>query len=482
MPALAALATAGLLVASVPPLDVGLAAWVAFWPLLAACRDRGAGARLALGSVAGIAFGAGTVGLWLLPAARAHLATGAPSAAALTLAAAWLYGGLYIALLALIHPFLPRPRWLTTAAVWVLLEWLRGFVAGGAPWALLGHSQHGALVAQIAELGGVPAVSFLLMLVSAALAERGRERRTGLAVALLAVAMACAFGVERLLALPPSRGDASGVEVALVSGHHLAADPLRAYAEATSRTPADVVVWPEGSTPGYLQEEDEALGLLAALAPGHAGLVVGGRRYDGPPSARRYFNSVFFFDGRGGIAGVADKQRLVPLAESSALPWLHDLPRPFAPAPAPPAPVEVAGIRIGVLVCWEVLFDDLARDLVRRGADLLVNLSSDRDLGDGAGQLVAFARFRAIETRRWLARASGTGASVLIDPAGRVHERGRLRIARDVARPLTLYTRYGGAVPPIAALLVALAAAREALVRLRATRRDCRSSVCPDHR
>lgn len=471
---IAALATGALLVASVPPIDFGIVAWVAFWPLLAACRGRGVAARGALGCVAGLAFGVGTVGLWLLPATRAHLAAGAPTAVALTLAAAWLYGGLYIALLAVIHELLPRPRWLSTPAAWVLLEWMRGFVAGGAPWALLGHSQHDALVAQIAELGGVPALSFLLMLTSAALAERGRPRCVGVAVALLAIALASAFGVARLAALPPSEGDTTGVEVAILSGYNLERDPVAAYADATgAASAADLVVWPEGVTSGYLQEEPAVAAAIASSAAAHAGLLVGGRRYAGAPPARRYFNSVFLFDGRPAIAAIVDKQRLVPFAEYSPLPWLFDVPRPFSPSVEPPMPLDAAGIRIGPLVCWDVLFDDVARALVQRGADLLVNLSSDRDLGAGAQQLLAFARFRAIETRRWLARASGTGRSYVVDPAGRVLARDRLRIAAASDRPQTLYTRHGELVPGLAALVLTVCfALRPIAARAGPHRRD----------
>jgi apolipoprotein N-acyltransferase len=429
--------------------------------------------RLLLGSVAGVLFGAGTVGLWLFPAARAHLAAGVPSAAALTLAAAWLYGGMYVAALALIHGWLPEPRWLATAVVWVLLEWVRGLVAGGAPWALLGHSQHDAAVAQIAELGGVPAVSFLVMLASSALAERGRARRIGLVVAGCLAAGSFAFGRARLADLPvdgavpeavaaaSARPVGGGVPVTVValSGRHLAPDPVRAYVEATAAAvgaPAGIVVWPEGATPGYLDEEPEVRAAIAHAATGHAGLVTGARRYLGAGAARRYFNSVFAVAPPAGGGFVADKQRLVPLAERSPWPAVYDLPQPFSPGSEPLAPIALAGLRLGPLVCWDVLFDDLVRDLVRRGADLLLNLSSDRDLGAGAGQLVVFARFRAIETRRTLLRASGVGRSLVIDPAGRLLERDRVRLVPGEDRPLTFWVRHGHLAPGVAALALAV--------------------------
>jgi apolipoprotein N-acyltransferase len=285
---------------------------------------------------------------------------------------------------------------------------------------------------------------------------------------VLAVGAASFFGVIRMRALPLSQGDAEGVDLVVVSGLHLDANPVRAYASATARRPgAEVVIWPEGTIPGYLQEETASRGEIAARARERVGLLLGARRYEGSGLARRYFNSVFLFDGQGRIVAGADKQRLVPVAESSPLSWLHELPRPYTPAQESPTPLPVGGMLLGPLICWDVLFDDLSRTLVRRGADLLVNVSSDRDIGAGRAQLIAFARFRAIETRRWLARASGTGESLWVDPAGRVLARDLVRLAPDVPRPLTFYVRHGEVVPLTAALLLVLLGSWQRLRRLR---------------
>src|SRR5262249_48224982 len=91
-----------------------------------------------------------------------------------------------------------RPRvgagWaLATAPVlWVAGEWIRGWLMGGFPWGLLGYSQHSALrVIQIAELGGVYAVSFLLV--------AGKGAMARLVVVNAAIAGLCVLGPRRAM-------------------------------------------------------------------------------------------------------------------------------------------------------------------------------------------------------------------------------------------------------------------------------------------
>src|SRR5207249_3453781 len=143
----------------------------------------------------GIVWSLGLVGFWLYPAVEEHLATGPLAAAALTVAAAWTYGGAYLAAFAVVYGWLPSPRWLAAPAVWVLLEQVRTRAFGGAPWGLLGHTQHGFLpLAQLAELTGVEGLSFLVLLPAAALAGHGRTRRTGLVAGLLLMTSVTCFG------------------------------------------------------------------------------------------------------------------------------------------------------------------------------------------------------------------------------------------------------------------------------------------------
>jgi len=455
-PWLAALAGIAL-AASFPPLGFAPLAWVALWPLLVAIRTRPAAGRLALGAVTGLVWAGFTVAPWLYPAIRSHLAAGTLTATLLTTGAVWTYGGVYLAIFALVYSWLPRPRWLAAPAAWVLLETLRAHVLGGAPWALLGHSQHALLaLAQIAELGGVGSLSFLVLIPAAALAASGRERIIGLAAALVAALAAATFGASRLAAPTPAEAGDS-VTVRVVSGHNLDADSLLGYFQATTGgPPAALLIWPENAVTSYLEDDPVARATVAQVARTRGWFLLGAPRYEGSGAARRYFNSALLFDPGGERRGVYDKQWLVPLAERSPLPFLHTVERPFTSGSPQPPPLVAGRLRVGPLVCWDAVFPEPALSYTRAGVDLLVNLTSDQDLGRGALQLLAFSRFRAIETRRWLVRASGTGATYLVDPLGRVHEGDTLRLLPGAGSPPTFYARHAGIVVWAPAVLLVL--------------------------
>jgi apolipoprotein N-acyltransferase len=429
--------------------------WPALWLILRGLEGRSAWERAGDGSLAGVWWGMIAVGSWLDEAIRFQGGVSAPVSLVVTFAIILVYGGAFVALFTTLYGWLPRPRWLSGPAVWVLLEYLRTQALGGAPWALLGHSQHGWLrLAQLAELGGVTSLSFLIVLVAAAFSGGGRERRAGTVVAVVAVVATLLFGTLRMAAWSEVATD--GARVQLVSGGHHSGDRLTTYVTASQLLPpADLTVWPENALGEYLQDDVAAYTVLVATSQRVGPLLVGGPRYEDRGEDRRYYESAFLIGPPRSQHATYDKRRLVPFIERAPLPALEIRAHPFSAGALNQPPLEIEALRAGVLVGWEAVFAGPARDYARAGAHVLVSLTSDEGLGRGAAQQRAFSAFRAIETRRWLLRASGTGVSTAVDPLGRVHRVDEVRVPA-APPPATTYVRHGEVMLPSCGLLLAV--------------------------
>jgi apolipoprotein N-acyltransferase len=421
---------------------------------------------------------------------------------------------------------------LLAAAAWVGAELGRTKILTGNPWALAGYSQAGvAPVVQVADLAGIYGVSFAVVAVNAALAEVARAAGTavsarwrpsaagavqaahvlrrplagsalaapirhvlrralaGAALVALALGLVLAYGRHRLAGSDPPAAASLAVRVAVVQANldlgsqwqegfygrnldaylRLTRDRLRASAPA-------LVLWPENALTFFLDDEPAYRAAIAHLfAPAGAQLLVGGPRHAGA-EAPVFYNSAFLLSPEGAILGRYDKRHLLPFAEYFPLRRLDLLRRRFARVreltpgePAPPLPT-VAG-PAGVLICNEAMFPEIAAARAREGAAFLVNLSNDTWIPEAkfSEQQLDIASVRAVEQRRYLVRASTSGPSAIVDPAGRVTGRTASLAAGTLAgtvRPasgLTPYARLGDAF----AIGCALAALAAALARVR---------------
>ena len=178
---------------------------------------------------------------------------------------------------------------------------------------------------------------------------------------------------------------------------------------------------------------------------------------------------VIFRPGAG-LAGVYDKQRLVPFSESEprGFGWLAPLLGPVTEGQPYVAGSEARVLAappalLGTPVCFEITYPELVRGFRRAGANLLVNLSNDAWFGPTAyaEMHLAHAVFRAVELRTWIVRGTNTGISAVLDPAGRVVVRSQLFregvLSAEVRTSTrdTPYARHGDA--PLLAALALLA-------------------------
>ncbi len=421
--------SAAALVACHPPWSIGVLAPIALVPLLVALRGLAGGRRIALGWLCGSLWSFAMVGgAWLWRAAASSLDADWLISGLVALGASQLYGALHVALFAFL---IGRQRErgmraaLRVAAAWVASEALRSATFGGIPWGLLGHAlwQLDAFV-QLASLAGVAAVSFWLALVNALVAgavsapRQTRDLVPNLARALAVVVAVGGYGFWRLG--QASAGSPVAVQVVYSDWHRLGAQDgallvERLERETRANAGAEVfTLWPEASLRTDPTERPELANRLYRLARElDRDLLFGGLRQQ----AGARFNSVYHLaPRRADFVSSYDKRRLVPLAEGR---W-SGLPAgaiDFEAGAEATFTVGRGGLKVGVLLCFEALFPDLA---VRQKVDLLVNPSNDVRLGIGAEQQAAMAVFRAVETGTSVVRVSNRGPSMLIDPHGRI--------------------------------------------------------------
>jgi apolipoprotein N-acyltransferase len=116
------------------------------------------------------------------------------------------------------------------------------------------------------------------------------------------------------------------------------------------------------------------------------------------------------------------------------------------------APIGPPDLSLGVLICYESIFPDIARAHARKGARILANLTNDAWFGMTSApyQHFSMAVFRAVENRKPLIRAANTGISGFISDRGEILQEGDLFSEEVLSAalsvtdsPPTLYTRYG---------------------------------------
>ena len=446
-------------------------AWFALTPVILTALGRRARGAFGLGWLSGFVFFFVLL-RWLNFTFRTYSAIPLPLVwvpTALLAAYCGLFVGVFAAALSWITERRSIPLALASAPfLWITAEWLRGHLFGGFPWGLLGYSQFQRLpVIQIAELGGVYAVSFVVLAVNAVIvgviALPWRQAAVALGLGALLVGATLAFGAARLREAPPSETVTIAVmqpsiEQPLKWDPEHAATTLGIYFALTRRAAADspqLVVWPETSSPTMLRHDPVLLAGLRDLSRRlNVPLVVGSVDVD-TQAPDRYHNSAFLVTSRG-IEARYDKIHLVPFGEYVPLGLIGVVRRwaefvaqlePGSRAvvfPGPPAP-------FGIVICYEGIFPELVREFVRGGARVLLNMTNDAWFGRTSGpwQHLGMYPLRAVEHRIAIARAANTGISAFVAPSGQIvrrlglFDRGVITDRVALRTGETLYTRFG---------------------------------------
>ncbi len=341
------------------------------------------------------------------------------------------------------------------AVAWAGVESLRGLVPfGGFPWGSLAFGLVDSPVVRYGRLGGTVLVSVVVVGAVAVIVHlvehRERSPRT-LALGLGTVAVIAASAV-----LPVgTAGEKGSVLVTAVQGnvpgegmdpfaerrqvlhnHASATRELAAEVESGERRRPDIVIWPENSTDidpyadkAAYREIDNAV--RAIDAPTLVGAVV-----DGPDDGQVQ-NMGIVWDPATGPGERYVKRHPVPFGEyipfrgllTRYIDRLSQIPRDFARGEEA-GNLQVGPAQVGDVICFEVAYDGLLRDVVNGGAELLV-VQTNNATYTGTGQLeqqFAISRYRAIETGRTVVVAATNGISGIVAADGTV---------LDVSQPRT---------------------------------------------
>jgi apolipoprotein N-acyltransferase len=374
---------------------------------------------------------------------------------------------LYLALLGGASALTSRlPLWpLWTAALWVADEALRGRTPfGGFPWGRLGFSQTEGPLLSLAAYGGVPLVSFAVALTGTLLAAaaprlarawRGasddRERGPALRAALAAVAAVLAVplmgGLAWLPLAGPSLTDGGGTAtVAVIQGNvpragldfnaqrravldnHVQQTLELAAAVDDGREPQpDVVIWPENSSDIDPYLNGDAARVISRAAEAIGAPVLVGAVVEGP--GEYISNTAIVWDPEDGPGDTYVKRHPVPFGEYVPARSLFrvfsdkvDLIRRDFFAGDEVGVLAMDGVRVGDLICFEVVYDGLVNDVVDGGAGMLVVQTNNATFGftDESEQQLAASRLRAVEFGRTVVVAATSGISAIVAPDGSV--------------------------------------------------------------
>lgn len=424
------------------------AIWIAIFPatglMLYAIKSATSKQSLIVGFVTGFTFYASqipwmTVYLGPVPWLALSVLEGAIFAVgALAITAAWRLAANRSA------PFLAA---FSIASLWVAREWLAcNFPYGGFPWSRLALSQSNSPLAHWVFWGGDSLLSFVIVfatvIVMLTWRTSLRPERWGQSPVALSLILICLFpfltptqvaAENKFLSVAAVQGNANAGLFAnprpgsILQNHLEASLPLLSQASKP-----ELVIWPENAADVSPLANPSARSLIKRFAEN-----VGAPLMFGTITSRgdEIYNSSILWQPKVGPVDWYDKKRPVAFGE-----YVPD--RPFFRALAPDlidliprgysfgtrdgifeiSPPSRTALKVGTMICFEVAVDDITRDLVHQGAQLLIVQTNNSDFGttNESAQQLAIAKLRAIESGRAVVNISTVGLSAIILPNGEV--------------------------------------------------------------
>lgn len=493
--------------------NLGFLAWVSLVPLFVTIRNTGPRKSFLYTFLASVIF-YGISLYWLYTALNTygHL-EGYVSVAVLALLIVVLAS--YISLAPMFAAFVEKKtgvnRFWTLPLFWVVCEIARNYgPCNGFPWGNITNSQYAYLpIIQIVDIIGVYGLTYIMIAVNVCVADvsrsgvlasmhlpasslggsdvEGAETPTRQHV-MTKILFACTlliftivYGYFRIHYIDKQQSVWPSIRVALIQGNIPQEDkwrpgleseqlePYKKFTKTLENSNVNLIVWPEASYPWTVSTSKEnlppeMLGLNNFKNNKGPYLLMGGltlRAGEGghleQAEGRYLYNSMLLLDNSGDILGRYHKVHLVPFGEY--VPYKKIL--FFAKKLTAPVgnfaegrilePLFTDNYQIAGLVCYEDLFPEIARALVKNGANFIAVITNDAWYGrsSAAFQHLAISVFRAVENRRFMVKAANSGVTAVVDPVGRVisktgiFEDGMIVSGVKLGTGNSLYTKFG---------------------------------------
>lgn len=334
---------------------------------------------------------------------------------------------------------------ITYPAYWIITEFVRSKILTGFPWCLLGYSQYKNIhIIQIADVTGVYGLSYLIMMINVSIYHVLKRRISKIELVFVGVTLLFVYGYGAYKLNKHIKG--KEIKTAIIQGNidqSIKWNPsyqrktIEIYLELTRSCypyKPKLIIWPETAMPFFFQDNGVFANMILKVPKeSGASLLFGSPAYSIHGKKIKYYNRAYFIS-YGHTPIFYDKVHLVPFGEYVPLKrilfFLHRLvpgAGDFYPGHSI-RPLRISNISIGPMICFEAIFPEIARTHVKKGANVLVNITNDAWFGRTSApyQHLIMSVFRAVENRRALIRAANTGISAFIDPYGRIIKKSHL--------------------------------------------------------
>lgn len=347
--------------------------------------------------------------------------------------------------------------------LWVGFEWIRSWIFTGFPWLLIGHVHHSGPLQSILPIFGSYGASWVTLLLGCIIAilifaEYKQKLLAAISTVLVVLML---FFINQIVW---TYEEEESLDVALIQGNisqemkwDRSQHPfiMNKYLEMSKQhLDADVIVWPETAIPTYysLVKDTFIQEVGRSAFENNIDYLIGIFTFD--PKNGHVYNSVMTL---GNEIGFYRKQRLVPFGEylpfRGVLTFLEnyiDIPMADISSGEGRPLLRLKGHAVGASICYEAVYGNEVIEAMPE-AKFLINVSNDAWFGDSLAphQHLEITRSRAVETGRYLLRATNTGISAVIDPMGRIMNKS-VQFQDDVVRAtihpyngVTPYARFG---------------------------------------